>query len=66
MYFNGRTGFEMQSYGNPLPKGPSLYDVSIFMAFLDPTHPPYQHKYSTEREQNWPFSRPTNPVLLLT
>ena len=40
--------------------GPSLYYVSIFLAFLYPNHPPYQHKYSTERQQNWPFYRPTH------
>ena len=27
-----------------------LYYVSKFLAFLDPTHPPYQHKYSTEHQ----------------
>ena len=29
-------------------------------------HPPYQHKYSTEHQQKWLFSRPTHPVILLT
>ena len=24
-------------------------------------HPPYQHKYSTKRQQKGPFSRPTHP-----
>ena len=40
----------------------------IFGLFL--THPPThplevinQHKYSTERQQNWQFTRPTHPVL---
>ena len=55
------------SWSVPMPaRGPSLYYVSIFLAFLDPTHPPYQHKYSTERQQKLSFSRPTHPVLLLT
>ena len=44
-------------------KGPSLYYVSIFLAFLDPNQGPYQHKYSTEGQQNWPFSRPTSRLL---
>ena len=35
------------------------------LAFLYPT-PPYKHKYSSERQQNWPFSRPTHPVPCLT
>ena len=26
MYFNGRTGFEMQSYGSPLPKESKLME----------------------------------------
>ena len=39
-------------------RGPFLSYVSIFFAFLDPTHPPYQHKYSTERQQNWSFLDP--------
>jgi len=25
------------------------------------TYPPYQHKYSTKRQQKGPFSRPTHP-----
>ena len=29
-------------------------------------YPPYQHKYSTERQQKGPFSRPTYPVLFQT
>ena len=49
-----------------LPLGSSLYYVSIFLAFLDPTHLPYQHTYNTEHQQNWPFSRPIHLVLLLT
>ena len=39
-----------------------MYYVSIFLTFLDPTHPPYQHKYSTERQQKGPVSIPTQPV----
>ena len=31
----------------------------IFGLFL--THPLCQHKYSTQRQQNWPFSRLTHP-----
>ena len=57
-----------QSYlsSTKVVKGPSLYYVRIFWAFLDPTHLPYQHKYSTERQQNWPFFGPTHPVFQLT
>ena len=35
-----------------------------FGLFLTPAypHPLCNHKYSTERQQNWPFSRPTHPV----
>ena len=29
-------------------------------------HPLFHHKYSTERQQTWSFSRPTHKVLLLT
>ena len=31
--------------------------------YFGPIHP--QHKYSTERQQNWTFARPTHPLLLL-
>ena len=60
-------------------KGLSIYYVSIILDFFWPTHlvggwvplcrdflivPALcQHRYSTERQQNWPFSRPTHPVL---
>ena len=27
---------------------------------LFPAHPLCQHKYSTKRKQNWPFSKPTH------
>ena len=27
MYFNGRTGFEMQNYGSPLPKESKLMEI---------------------------------------
>ena len=39
-----------------------LYIFGIF----GPTHLPYQHRYNTERQEKWPYSRPTHPDLLLT
>ena len=44
-----------------------MYYVSMIWAFSDP--PTYalkvinRHKYSTEPQQNWQFSRPTHPIL---
>ena len=38
--------------------GPSIYYVRIILDFFWPTHS-NQHKYSTERQKNWQFSRPT-------
>ena len=39
---------------------------AYFWPFWTQTHPLYQHKYSTQRQQKGPFFRPTNPVLLMT
>ena len=44
-----------------LASGPSLHYVSKVLAFLDPNHPPYQHKYSTERQQKGPLSKSNHP-----
>ena len=41
--------------------GPSLHYISIFFTFLNPIHAHYQHKYSTERQQNWLLSSPNHP-----
>ena len=35
-----------------LPLEPCLYYIFKLFSFLYPTHPPYQHKYNTERQQN--------------
>ena len=41
-----------------LEKESSINYVSILLDFYSPTNPLCQHKYRTERQQNWPFSRP--------
>ena len=68
LYYRRTIQFKNRDWGDLLirgwnwTKGPSLYYVIILLAFLDPTHPPYQHKYSTERQQNCPFSRNLDPL----
>ena len=60
IYLNGPHDSMQKPINQCNSKGPSLYYVSIFLAFLDPTHPPYQHKYSTERQAaNLAFFDPT-------
>ena len=46
--------------------GPFIYYGSTFLEFFGPTNSLRQHKYSTERQQKWPFCEPTHPVHMLT
>ena len=42
--------------------GPSLYYVSTFLDFFWPTHPTSAYLTSSERQQNWYFSDPTQSL----
>ena len=59
-----RVWHNKNSYLDQVGKGPSLYYVSIFWTFSNltqGTHPLDMHKYVTERQQTWPFSKLTHP-----
>ena len=67
MYRSTRVTLVLASpYHITYPEGPSIKYVFTFLDGFETIHYVYQHKYSTERRQKWPFSKPIYPVLFLT